>query len=940
MLTEAEIIDRLSFVERSELSALLDSELERAATFYRHRLAELAPPREDGEILPTKFTTAASSAGDEDRMKQDGGISRANQEFKDLLAHNDGNYYNDDDDDDIVEPSSNGNYRTVIDNISFNDLGSEILELHAFITTNIIVVRQILIRYDAFVRSVGGSPMSSWYQKSRRQRGKHGRTSDYRDLVFHSKLKRLTKAYVSEYKSNLENDEDDGEEGFLGGTVGGGLGMRKRGRRRTRRFRGFAFQFHKLVDAAEEMKKRQRLKWRQPAMNASAMDMNEGFSSSMHNNDGGGGGEENIETTMGQQRSHTPRRTSSDSYLEAAPSSSSQRDGDGADIAVPSPPLQPPDYASLRSNPDIGEDIEYQVYIFECIQSKTQRSIEKTYNGHASGFRDNFIATLREYFLLGSALNGLSLMPEYLIMRGKSLKSSLLVVSQWRDARKANMYGIKREVDPTNETWFGGFCMEPQPQQRSSIWASLSLLLNIVACFLYMMNYYIVGPSSVQYANALGEADAMSGLIVGALPWAALISAFIYSIWSNKSYRAPLIASGVLLIAGNALYSTAYRHQSIALALCGRFVTGLGAPRSMNRRFIADTTPLASRTAANAAFSTATALGAAFGPATAIVLDNFDFELDIPLYGTFYFNGLTGPGYVMSALWVIYLILLLFLFQEPVRSGLMEQVEKEEKNIVSSASTIQAIPTIKTYPSDYEMSNLSRVTNFERGDSAVTNFERIDYGSNTDVQEYCASAVDNRGSFDSVYEQSTYNDARGYSFCSQVKFVRKHMTPAVYICMFLLFSKQFCVENLISATAMLTKNRYGWGLKKVGALGTVVGCLTIPISIFIGWISQYREDWILMIWLISIATIGMGLLIDPTDLVTTDTDTYNEGDMFAVGPHRFYTGYVLVFCSIQAFDGVVGSVLSKVIPTALAAGEFSSSISVTNIISFCSGPFN
>ncbi|KAK1741332.1 MFS transporter [Skeletonema marinoi] len=966
MLTEAEVIKHLSFIERVELSAVLDSEVERAAMFYRHRLAELAPNREDGEVLPKKFKPSGDHHGGGNN-NSGGGVGKHHNtpEFNELLASES------DQDDDLIESSSN----RVIDTLSFNDLGSEILELHAFITTNIIVVRQILIRYDAFVRSLGGSPMSSWYQKSRRLR-KNGRSSDFRDLTFHSKLKRLTLAYIGEYKQNLEDYENDEDgEGFLGvrGSSGGGRN------RRRRRFRGFANQFHKLVDAAEEIKKRQRAKWRQPAMNVSAMDFGEGFSS-LHDCGGGGGEEGGVEKTAvapppaaPMERVQTPPLrpgASSDSYLETPLSERT-----GAEVV---PPLQPPDYASLRSNPDIGEDIEYQVYIFKCVQSKTQRSIEKTYTGRASGVRDNFITTLREYFLLGSAMDNLSLMPEYLIMRGKSLKSSLLVVAQWRDARKANLYGIKREPEGVNESWFGGFrgleaqCLEPQPPSSSSN-TSFSLVLNILSCFLYMMNYYIVGPSSVEYANALGAKDAMSGLIIGAMPWAALISAVLFSIWSNKSYRSPLLASGVLLIAGNILYSSAYRQQSIVMALCGRFLTGLGGPRSMNRRYIADTTPLAYRTAANAAFGTATALGAAVGPAIAVLLDTFDFEVNLPLYGSFYFNGMTGPGYLMSVLWAIYLILTICMFREPVRSGLIEQVEKE-REIERSNSYIQSLPAIQTYPSEYEMSPLERrdstVTNYERGDSVLTNFERDDSVRNYDrltpfqrddsvrsnyergdsavtnfdrddsiryyrssssrtneVNDCAACPVDNRVGFGSDKEQSTPN--KDGSYWSQIRFVARHMTPAVHLCMFLIFSKQFTVENLISGASMVTKNRYGWELKQVGALGTVVGCLTIPISVFVGWISQYSEDGVLMLWLITCATVGMALLVDPTDFVSADTDTYNEGNIFAVGPGRYYAGYLLVFCSVQAFDGVVGSVLSKVIPTALAAGTLNSGLLAT-----------
>lgn len=355
------------------------------------------------------------------------------------------------------------------------------------------------------------------------------------------------------------------------------------------------------------------------------------------------------------------------------------------------------------------------------------------------------------------------------------------------------------------------------------------------------------------------------------------------------------------------------------MALGGRFLTGLGGPRSMNRRYIADTTPLAYRTAANAAFGTATALGAAVGPAVAVLLGNFDFAFDLPLYGTLYFNSMTGPGYLMSALWIIYLILTICLFREPVRSGLLEQVEKENRNDLT-ISNIHSSSTIQTYPAE---------SNLERQNSTITNYERTDSIRTQEIDDCGACPVENRIGFDSdnVSEQSKpKNDG---SFWSQVRFVSNHMTPAVHLCMFLIFSKQFTVENLISGAAMVTKNRYGWELAQVGTLGTVVGCLTIPISIFVGWISQYREDGVLMVWLITCATLGMALLVDPTDFATADTDTYNEGNILAVGPHRYYVGYLLVFCSVQAFDGVVGSVLSKVIPTALAAGTLNSGLLAT-----------
>ena len=424
--------------------------------------------------------------------------------------------------------------------------------------------------------------------------------------------------------------------------------------------------------------------------------------------------------------------------------------------------------------------------------------------------------------------------------------------------------------------------------ERPTFKQSVSLSLNILACFLYMMNYYIVEPSSTRYANALGTDDAMSGLLIGVMPWAAILSAFVYSIWSNRCYRSPLLTSGVLLAMGNILYATAYRYESITMALSGRFLTGLGGPRSMNRRYIADTTTMARRTAVNAAFGTATALGAALGPATAIMLNNAEFQFDVSIYGTVYFNGMTGPGYLMSLLWIAFTITLGLVFEEPtVRSGLEEQCRKEAM--------------------DLNVQSESQLNNATANNATIRSM-----------------SID-----DATKEDSLTNSSNSASIGSQFSKLSNNLTVPVKICMFLLFSKMFTVESVISAASMVTKNRYGWAVQQVGTLGTIVGCLTIPISIFIGWVSKHCEDRVLMIWLMSFAALGMGLLVDVTDFVSTETDTFNEGSALAVGPRRYIAGYLLVFCSVQAFDGVVGSVLSKVIPTALASGTWNSGFLAT-----------
>jgi predicted MFS family arabinose efflux permease len=88
------------------------------------------------------------------------------------------------------------------------------------------------------------------------------------------------------------------------------------------------------------------------------------------------------------------------------------------------------------------------------------------------------------------------------------------------------------------------------------------------------VNYYIVVPSSDNYAELLNAPATLCGVIIGSMPLAALVSALVYSWWSNYSYRAPLIWSTLILMAGNLMYATALYFNSVWLLLIGRFLCG------------------------------------------------------------------------------------------------------------------------------------------------------------------------------------------------------------------------------------------------------------------------------------------------------------------------------------------------------------------------------
>lgn len=267
-------------------------------------------------------------------------------------------------------------------------------------------------------------------------------------------------------------------------------------------------------------------------------------------------------------------------------------------------------------------DFQNQWEMLQAVDVATQKAEALASRGQVV-LIDSFLHTLRHYFLQGGIEDRmLSLEPTFLTERGRSLTAEMQIVSEWRK----NFHS-------------------PPVAESSSVFSAYQyfmLSLNIISAFFYCMNYYIVEPSSTMYVNALGAPDYISGMLIGMMPIAAMLSAVGYAIWTNYSFRLPIIVSALLMLSGNIVYASALKYNSVWIALIGRFMTGLGAPKCIIRRYMADTTPVAMRTSVNAAFALAIAVGSALGPAMAVMLNRFDFIGWVPGYGMFLVNGMTG----------------------------------------------------------------------------------------------------------------------------------------------------------------------------------------------------------------------------------------------------------------------------------------------------------
>lgn len=352
-------------------------------------------------------------------------------------------------------------------------------------------------------------------------------------------------------------------------------------------------------------------------------------------------------------------------------------------------------------------------------------------------------------------------------------------------------------------------------------------------------------------------------------PWAGLISAFVYSYWSNKSFRQPLICSGCFLTLGSFLYANALRFESLTMAMIGRFMTGLGAPCSLNVRFIADTVKKVNRTAISAILVTVSAMGMSLGPFFAVLLDFVDIDINIPVFGEFMVNGMTGPGYLMFVLWALYLVAFSLYFKESDRIGLIEIEQNFNKMRPYAAPSLESSKSI------------------ESSDTYDDTYLSGDEDDNLEAEE----------------DQKTSIGALRY------------INEATVICMLLKFIGKFILEILGCSVSLITRHRYDWTVKSIGALSFVNGLLVIPIATSVGYLSQHYTDIAMLNWLLGVGMIGLVLLLDVTDFGADPyVEGYNYDQNLAVHSWRYILGIILEFCGFQASQSVI---LVSVITTRL-----------------------
>ncbi|KAL8543797.1 hypothetical protein ACS0TY_004379 [Phlomoides rotata] len=378
----------------------------------------------------------------------------------------------------------------------------------------------------------------------------------------------------------------------------------------------------------------------------------------------------------------------------------------------------------------------------------------------------------------------------------------------------------------------------------------VSLVLNLVNTFLYMVNTYIIVPTADDYSMSLGAAATVCGIVIGAMAVAQVFSSVYFSAWSNKSYFKPLIFSSIVLIIGNAFYALAYDFNSLTILLLGRVFCGLGSARAVNRRYISDCVPLKKRMQASAAFVSASALGMACGPALAGLL-----QMKFKIFNIT-FNAVTLPGWVMTLAWFIYLIWLWISFKEPVREP---EVNAQE--------------------------------------SSTAQNDKLEKGLAQPLLASTEHDPDDDGSEEASEESRGPVNSPGEAY--------RLLTPSVKVQLLIYFMLKFSMEILLSESSVVTSHYFGWTTSSVSIFLFCLGLTVLPVNIFVGsYISNMYEDR--QILLASEIVVFLGVMFSFNFLIPYSMPQYVSASLLT-----FVAAEVLEGVNLSLLSRVMSSRLSR-----------------------------
>ncbi|KXG19185.1 hypothetical protein SORBI_3010G019000 [Sorghum bicolor] len=381
----------------------------------------------------------------------------------------------------------------------------------------------------------------------------------------------------------------------------------------------------------------------------------------------------------------------------------------------------------------------------------------------------------------------------------------------------------------------------------------MSLMLNLVNTFLYMVNTYIIVPTADDYSVSLGAASTVCGVVIGSMAVAQIFSSVYFSAWSNKSYFKPLVFSSIVLFLGNVCYAMAYDMKSLTVLIIGRLLCGMGSARAVNRRYISDCVPARIRMQASAGFVSASALGMACGPALAGLLQ-WKFKIYMVT-----FNQSTLPGWVMAVAWLLYLVWLWVSFKEPNRAT---EVDEASQN-----------------PASGQTVDIGRLENGLAQPLLTDSVDKQNEDEDEEVDDSEEAADDSRKPATSI--GSAY----------------RLLTPSVKVQLLIYFMLKYAMEILLSESSVVTNHYFSWNTSAVAIFLAILGLTVLPVNALVGtYISNMFEDRQLL--MVSQITLLVGIIFS-----FKVTSTYSVV--------QYVVSALVTFVSAEVLEGKQNSIFFK-----------------------------
>ncbi|XP_051124593.1 SPX domain-containing membrane protein At4g22990-like [Andrographis paniculata] len=413
----------------------------------------------------------------------------------------------------------------------------------------------------------------------------------------------------------------------------------------------------------------------------------------------------------------------------------------------------------------------------------------------------------------------------------------------------------------------------PSDDDNDARYHFMSLLLNLASTFLYMVNTYIIVPTADDYSLSLGAAATVCGAVIGSMAVAQVFSSVYFSSWSNKSYMRPLIFSSIVLFIGNTLYALAYDCNSIYVLLIGRLFCGLGSARAVNRRYISDCVPTIIRMKASASFVSASALGMACGPAIACLLQtNFKiFKIT--------FNQNTLPGWIMALAWLLYLLCLWLMFEEPYHYEKVNLVPQETNNrlavILDNGSISQPLLSSSMAAKQQDIDD-----------------EDEDEDQDIDISEEAS-------------EES-------HKPVTSITSAYKLLTPSVKVQLLIYFMLKYAMEVLLAESSVITTYYFIWSTSNVAIFLACLGVTVLPVTAVVGgYLSNIFEER--QVLLASEIMVFLGIVFSFHLIIPYTVPQY-------------VCSALLTFVAAEVLEGVNLSLLSRVMSSRLSKGTFNSGL--------------